>query len=63
MSFPNRSNTQGASTATASRASAASAGALICHGCGSRHIEQHDASGASVCTECGVVIEENAIVR
>ena len=33
-----------------------------CPNCGSTHIEQHDASGASVCTECGVVLEENAIV-
>lgn len=35
---------------------------LICPNCGSKEIEQHDASGASVCTECGVVVEENAIV-
>lgn len=35
---------------------------LLCPNCGSREIEQHDASGASVCTECGVVVEENAIV-
>ena len=35
---------------------------MICPNCGSREIEQHDASGASVCTECGVVVEENAIV-
>jgi transcription factor IIIB subunit 2 len=35
---------------------------LICPDCGSREIEQHDASGASICTECGVVVEENAIV-
>lgn len=34
----------------------------ICPNCGSKHIEQHDASGASICTECGVVVEENAIV-
>jgi transcription factor IIIB subunit 2 len=33
-----------------------------CPNCGSKAIEQHDASGASVCTECGVVLEENAIV-
>ena len=33
-----------------------------CPNCGSTHIEQHGASGASVCTECGVVLEENAIV-
>eukprot|EP00977_Amphora_coffeiformis_P002072 scaffold394_cov166-Amphora_coffeaeformis.AAC.4 len=35
---------------------------LICPDCGSRDVEQQDASGASVCTECGVVVEENAIV-
>jgi len=36
---------------------------LICPNCGSKEIEQpHDASGASVCTDCGVVVEENAIV-
>lgn len=35
---------------------------LMCPNCGGRDIEQHDASGASVCTECGVVVEENAIV-
>lgn len=33
-----------------------------CPNCGSTHIEAHDASGASVCTVCGVVLEENAIV-
>lgn len=45
----------------ASRSStAASRGS--CPNCGSTQIEQHDASGASVCTECGVVLEENAIV-
>eukprot|EP00934_Nitzschia_sp_Nitz4_P008237 Nitzschia sp. Nitz4//scaffold35_size145790//141461//143401//NITZ4_003062-RA/size145790-processed-gene-0.220-mRNA-1//1//CDS//3329549220//8227//frame0 len=38
------------------------AGKGTCPNCGSTHIEQHDASGASVCTECGVVLEENAIV-
>jgi transcription initiation factor TFIIIB Brf1 subunit/transcription initiation factor TFIIB len=38
------------------------AGKRTCPNCGSTHIEQHDASGASVCTECGVVLEENAIV-
>jgi len=35
---------------------------LLCPNCGSTEIEQHDASGASVCTSCGVVVEENAIV-
>ena len=35
---------------------------LFCPDCGSRDIEQHDASGNSICTECGVVVEENAIV-
>ena len=52
----------GAATATATRAPATNAAGLCCPSCGSRHIEQHDASGASVCTECGVVLEENAIV-
>ena len=45
---------RGAAEATVSR--------LMCPNCGGRDIEQHDASGASVCTECGVVVEENAIV-
>lgn len=36
--------------------------ASICPNCGSKEIEQHDSSGASICTECGVVVEENAIV-
>jgi transcription factor IIIB subunit 2 len=35
---------------------------LCCPNCGSKEIEQHDASGASICTDCGVVVEENAIV-
>jgi len=35
---------------------------LLCPNCGSKEIEQHDASGASICTDCGVVVEENAIV-
>mmetsp|Transcript_16822 Transcript_16822/g.38855 ORF Transcript_16822/g.38855 Transcript_16822/m.38855 type:complete len:619 (-) Transcript_16822:306-2162(-) len=33
-----------------------------CPNCGSTHIELQGASGASVCTECGVILEENAIV-
>lgn len=33
-----------------------------CPNCGSTAIEQHVASGASICTTCGVVVEENAIV-
>lgn len=33
-----------------------------CPNCGSTQIEAHEASGASVCTECGVILEENAIV-
>ncbi|EEC43507.1 predicted protein [Phaeodactylum tricornutum CCAP 1055/1] len=40
----------------------ASTMSIFCPNCGSTSIEQHDASGASVCTECGVVVEENAIV-
>jgi len=35
---------------------------LTCPSCGSTDIESHEASGASICTECGVVVEENAIV-
>ena len=34
----------------------------VCPNCGSTNIESHDASGNSVCIECGVVTEENAIV-
>ena len=44
------------------RATASAVSRLMCPNCGGRDIEQHDASGASVCTECGVVVEENAIV-
>ncbi|KAG7341949.1 transcription factor TFIIB cyclin-related protein [Nitzschia inconspicua] len=33
-----------------------------CPNCGSTAIETQDASGNSVCTQCGVVCEENAIV-
>jgi transcription factor IIIB subunit 2 len=33
-----------------------------CPNCGCTDIESHGASGASVCTACGVVVEENAIV-
>lgn len=40
----------------------ASAGKMCCPNCGSKEIEQHGASGASICTDCGVVVEENAIV-
>jgi transcription factor IIIB 90 kDa subunit len=39
-----------------------SSSSLMCPNCGGRDIEQQDASGASVCTKCGVVVEENAIV-
>mmetsp|Transcript_13063 Transcript_13063/g.21615 ORF Transcript_13063/g.21615 Transcript_13063/m.21615 type:complete len:636 (-) Transcript_13063:136-2043(-) len=35
---------------------------MCCPSCGSKEIEKHDASGASICTDCGVVVEENAIV-
>ena len=35
---------------------------LCCPNCGSTDIEIHEASGASICTECAVVVEENAIV-
>ena len=34
----------------------------VCPNCGSTNIELQGASGASVCTECGVILEENAIV-
>lgn len=34
----------------------------FCPNCGSTEIEQHEASGASICVSCGVVVEENAIV-
>lgn len=33
-----------------------------CPNCGSKEIEHNGASGASICTSCGVVVEENAIV-
>jgi len=36
---------------------------LCCHSCGSTEIEAIEASGASVCTVCGVIVEENAIVN
>ncbi|OEU22712.1 cyclin-like protein [Fragilariopsis cylindrus CCMP1102] len=39
-----------------------SSGGPVCPNCGSKHIELQGASGASVCTECGVILEENAIV-
>lgn len=35
---------------------------LSCPNCGGKAIEQHEASGASICIECGIVVEENAIV-
>ena len=31
---------------------------LLCPNCGSRNIEIYEASGASVCTECGIVVED-----
>lgn len=34
----------------------------LCPNCGAKEIYQHEASGASICVECGVVVEENAIV-
>lgn len=37
-------------------------GLTYCPNCGSTEIEQHVASGASICTMCGVVVEENVIV-
>jgi transcription factor IIIB subunit 2 len=40
----------------------AGCGGIGCPNCGGRNIEHHEASGASVCTDCGVVVEENAIV-
>ena len=52
-----KQNSCGSSTLMSSRSHKG-----VCPNCGSTHIEQHDASGATVCTECGVLIEENAIV-
>lgn len=49
------------STTAAASASASSSGGLQCPDCGSREIEQQDASGRTVCVECGMVLEENAI--
>lgn len=43
----NKSNRNAAPTNTSS---------LFCPNCGGKDIEQHDASGASVCTSCGVVV-------
>lgn len=37
-------------------------GGIQCPNCGSFNIEHHDAGGETVCTDCGVVVEENAIV-
>ena len=34
----------------------------MCPNCGSSDIEQREASGDSVCTVCGTIVEENAIV-
>ncbi len=39
-----------------------SSGKTFCPNCGSTEIEMHEASGASICVECGLVVEENAIV-
>ncbi len=61
-----KSTTGAAAAAAATTAAAQPAppppGGIICPNCGSSEIEQHDQSGASVCIECGVVVEENAIV-
>ncbi|KAL7471799.1 hypothetical protein ACHAXS_012121 [Conticribra weissflogii] len=42
--------------------SAAGGGSGGCPNCGSRAIESMGPSGASVCTDCGIIVEENAIV-
>jgi ribosomal protein S27E len=42
--------------------SATRAKRLRCPNCGSCEIVHHEASAASICTECGVVVEENALV-
>ena len=39
-----------------------SSSSLFCPNCGSKAIDHHEASGESICTVCGVVVEENAIV-
>ena len=61
-----KSTTAAAAAASAAATAAAQPrppfGGIICPNCGSSEIEQHDQSGASVCIECGVVVEENAIV-
>jgi transcription factor IIIB subunit 2 len=49
----NNNNNQNSATATT---------IMTCPNCGSSAIENHEASGATICTECGVVVEENAIV-
>jgi len=52
----------GSSSGVLFNPSRSSSSRLRCPNCGSSDIEQHEASGASICTECGVVVEENAIV-
>ena len=36
--------------------------AAMCPNCGSRNIEALGPSGSSVCTDCGIIVEENTIV-
>lgn len=40
----------------------AGGGGSCCPNCGSRAIESLGPSGASVCTDCGIIVEENTIV-
>ena len=59
---PGESSGAAAAAAQPAAAPGPTPGGIICPNCGSSEIEQHDQSGASVCIECGVVVEENAIV-
>ena len=38
-------------------------GTLTCHNCGSSDFETDQARGDTVCTKCGIVIEDNVIVN
>ena len=42
--------------------SSSSRAAAMCPNCGSRNIESLGPSGSSVCTDCGIIVEENTIV-
>mmetsp|Transcript_36100 Transcript_36100/g.82412 ORF Transcript_36100/g.82412 Transcript_36100/m.82412 type:complete len:658 (+) Transcript_36100:270-2243(+) len=59
---PESGGPPGPSPSGAGKQAAPGRAAAMCPNCGSRNIESLGPSGSSVCTDCGIIVEENTIV-